>query len=83
MQEQGCYLCTMSEDELTLKIEGMTCSHCERAVVELAMEVDGVVSAVADAESSSLRVTYEENREIIESILENINSTNSYKASQP
>lgn len=69
--------------EVTLKVHGMTCGHCERAVAELAAEIDGVMSAAASASGSSLQVIFEGGEEVIDSILQNINSTNIYKASKP
>jgi copper chaperone len=68
--------------EATLKVQGMTCGHCERAVAELAAEVDGVRSAAASAAGSTLQVTFEGGDEVIDSIVQNINSTNIYKASK-
>lgn len=68
--------------EVTLKVHGMTCGHCERAVAELAAEIDGVRSAAASASESTLQVTFEGGDEVINSVLQNINSTNLYKASK-
>lgn len=41
---------TSGEETVTLKIEGMMCSHCEASVKNALEGVDGVISAVADHE---------------------------------
>ena len=39
-----------------LKIEGMTCDHCQRAVKTALESVDGVASAAVDLEQGIARV---------------------------
>ncbi|MFZ2456101.1 MAG: sulfite exporter TauE/SafE family protein [Candidatus Altiarchaeia archaeon] len=41
------------------RIEGMTCSHCEKTVVKAAKSVDGVFSASADSGTGTGRITYD------------------------
>ena len=43
--------------EITLKIEGMMCHHCEAHVKKALEAVDGVEMAVADHESGTAKVT--------------------------
>ncbi len=43
-----------------LKVEGMTCGHCEMSVQEALDELDGVKRAKADRATESVEVTYEE-----------------------
>lgn len=43
-----------------LKVEGMTCGHCEMSVQEALDELDGVKRAKADRITESVEVTYEE-----------------------
>ncbi|MFD1633847.1 heavy-metal-associated domain-containing protein [Haloplanus ruber] len=40
----------------TITVEGMSCEHCERAVVEALAAVDGVTDATADRETESATV---------------------------
>lgn len=47
----------MKNMELTIKIEGMMCSHCEATVKKALEAIDGVVSAEANHEKSEAKVT--------------------------
>jgi len=40
----------------TITVEGMSCEHCERTVVEALAAVDGVRDATADREAGSATV---------------------------
>lgn len=44
----------------TLKIEGMSCGHCVRAVTEALEAVDGVRAAKVDLEAGRAFVEYDE-----------------------
>lgn len=46
----------------TLKVEGMSCGHCELSVQEALDELDGVKSANADHEKGTVEVAYDESR---------------------
>lgn len=48
--------------EKTIKVEGMSCGHCELSVQEEIEELDGVRSAKADHEKGIVEVAYEEGR---------------------
>ncbi|MBT9583764.1 heavy-metal-associated domain-containing protein [bacterium] len=43
--------------EIELKIEGMTCQHCQRAVLQALQQVAGVASVEVDLEQKKARVT--------------------------
>lgn len=45
-----------------LRVEGMTCGHCEMSVQEALDELDGVERAKADRATESVEVTYEEGK---------------------
>ncbi|QIN84485.1 copper-binding protein [Rubrobacter tropicus] len=45
-----------------LKVEGMTCGHCEMSVQEALDELDGVRAARADRNTGDVEVTYEEGK---------------------
>lgn len=66
--------------DIILDVEGMTCGHCARAVKELAEEVEGVASATVDLESKKVRVSLNAFAVSAQTIIDNINSSNSYKA---
>ncbi len=46
----------------TLKITGMSCAHCVRAVKEALEQVDGVRSAEVDLGAGRAQVEYDETR---------------------
>ncbi len=43
-----------------LNVEGMSCSHCENAVKNAVLEIDGVSNVEVDLEGKSVTVTHEE-----------------------
>lgn len=45
-----------------LKVEGMTCEHCERAVRSALERIDGVSRAQVDRQAGSAIVEYDEGR---------------------
>ena len=42
----------------TLRVDGMTCHHCEMRVEKAMLELDGVKSAKANHEKNSVEVEY-------------------------
>ena len=44
------------DDYNTIKVEGMTCSHCEESVVKTIMKLEGVENVFADAKKGEVRV---------------------------
>ncbi|WP_271000358.1 CopZ family metallochaperone [Listeria seeligeri] len=46
-------------EKLTLKIEGMTCGHCEARVTKALAEVDGVTNAKVSLEEGTATVEFE------------------------
>ncbi|MBC1730806.1 CopZ family metallochaperone [Listeria seeligeri] len=46
-------------EKLTLKIEGMTCGHCEARVEKALAEVDGVTNAKVSLEEGTATVEFE------------------------
>ena len=45
-----------------LKVQGMTCGHCELSVQEELEELDGVEHAKADRTTGDVKVAYEEGK---------------------
>lgn len=66
----------------TLEIEGMNCGHCVNAVKNLIEEVDGVTTAKVDLANKNAEVEFDKDTTSIQAIIENINSSNVYKAKQ-
>ncbi|MCA0969223.1 copper chaperone CopZ [Halobacillus litoralis] len=46
--------------QTTIKVEGMTCGHCEKAVTTALKEVEGVKEVAVDLASGDVEVTYED-----------------------
>lgn len=46
-----------SMSEVQLQVSGMTCGHCEKAVVKAVMQVQGVVDARADRTTGDVVVS--------------------------
>lgn len=48
------------QDELSFDVEGMTCSHCERAITDEVCKVDGVTDVQVDLGDTLVTVRGEE-----------------------
>jgi len=48
---------TTAMDFKTLKIEGMTCSHCEASVTRNLMKLDGIDEVIADKNTSEVKIS--------------------------
>jgi copper ion binding protein len=55
------------------KVEGMTCSGCERTVSKVVSNIEGVASAKADANAKSLKVEFDPAKVTIDQIKEAVN----------
>jgi len=58
------------QSSYTLKVEGMSCKHCEAAVTEAAQSVSGVTAANVDLEAGSVTVQGGEPEAVIQAITE-------------
>jgi copper chaperone CopZ len=65
----------------TLKVDGMTCSHCNQSVEATFKGINGVVDAKADYTEGKAMVKYFEGKTEIEEILEAFNKLSHYRAS--
>ena len=54
-------------EKITLKVTGMSCAHCEKAVVNALTDL-GVTSVVANATSDTVEITYNASVLLLESI---------------
>ena len=43
-----------------LKVEGMTCSHCEKAVVKAVSALDGITEAAVNLAEKTVIITHDE-----------------------
>ena len=60
--------------KVTFKVEGMSCAHCEKAVVN-ALEDLGVVSTVASAKDKKVEVEFDPEKVSEEAIRNEISDT--------
>ena len=67
-------------DEITLKIEGMTCGHCKMHVTKALDSLDGVSKADVSLENNSAKVNYNSNSVSIETMIKAVEEAG-YKAS--
>lgn len=66
--------------EVKIKIEGMSCGHCSKAVHNVIAELPGVQNAKVDLDSASAVVEFDEKVISPERIVEAVNQTH-YSAS--
>jgi copper chaperone len=56
-------------NEIKLKVEGMTCGHCQMTVKKALENVKGVKSAEVDLESKSALVNYKSDKVTVENLV--------------
>lgn len=59
------------KNEMKIKVNGMSCAHCEKAVASAAMAVEGVTDAKASAKKGVL-VFKAKDKNVIEQIKANV-----------
>jgi mercuric reductase len=67
---------------ITLRVEGMTCSHCNVSVESALKKLDGVIEAQADYEKGNVEVKYINGRTSVDDLISAINKSG-YRASLP
>jgi len=50
----------MSKESITLKVEGMSCSHCENRVKKSVGELDGVDSVLVSLDDKTVTIEYDD-----------------------
>jgi len=61
-------------ETLTLKVEGMTCSHCEMTVSKALKSISGVKDVVVSHEKNSAVVTVKKGKVYLEKLIEVVES---------
>lgn len=69
-------------EKAIIEVEGMSCGHCSNAVKNLIEEVEGVQSAMVDLSTKQAKVEFDTTSTSTQAIIENINSSEIYKATQ-
>lgn len=59
-------------EKLVLKVEGMSCSHCENAIKKAVGAIDGVSNVTVSLEEKTVTVEYDAASNIIDTIREEI-----------
>ena len=67
-------------EKTVIKVEGMNCGHCSSAVKYLIEELDGVESANVNLAEGEAEVSFDRATVSPQAIIENINSSEIYKA---
>ncbi|MGB7291717.1 MAG: mercury(II) reductase [Thermodesulfobacteriota bacterium] len=67
----------------TLKIDGMTCSHCDNSVEANLKTINGVAEAKSDHKKGKAEVKYFEGKTGVQEIIDTFNKLGHYKASLP
>ena len=57
-------------NKIELQVENLKCGGCETTLHNAIMKLDGIITAKADAESSTVLVEYSGEKELIEKVLE-------------
>ena len=69
-------------EKAIIEVEGMSCGHCSNAVKNLIEEVDGVETTEVSLENKEAIVSFDSSKTTSQTIIENINSSEIYKATQ-
>tara|TARA_R110000868_G_scaffold57730_1_gene178281 strand:+ start:244 stop:462 length:219 start_codon:yes stop_codon:yes gene_type:complete len=69
-------------EKTILEVDGMSCGHCVNAVKNLIEEVAGIETVEVDLSSKEARVSFNATSTNTQAIIENINSSNAYKATE-
>ena len=68
-------------EKITLKIEGMTCGHCEKSVNRIISEIGGVSECSVSLQNASAEVTFDNSKTTKQLIIKAVNDSEIYKAS--
>lgn len=69
-------------EKTIIQVEGMSCGHCSATVKSIIEELNGVASAQVDLAEAKAIVDFDSTKTNPEVMIEAINSSESYKATQ-
>ncbi len=75
-------LTTNMSREIALEVEGMSCGHCVNAVETLVLSMDGIENVNVDLGSKTVNVFFKSSAINTQAIIEIINSSEIYKATE-
>lgn len=67
-------------DKVNIKIEGMTCGHCQKSVNKLIIAVEGVNACDVSLEKGEAVVEFDGSKTSKEAIVKAVNDSEIYKA---
>lgn len=70
----------MANQTITIKIAGMSCGHCEKAVKHAISELDGVLETKVNLSAANADVTFDDTKVSEAQIKLAVNETGIYKA---
>ncbi len=71
----------MAQVKSTIKVQGMTCGHCKKAVENILRDEKGVLHADVFLENEEAVVTFDDAQTSLETLKKAINDSGIYKAS--
>ena len=71
----------METKRIEVKVEGISCGHCVRAVTNILEKVPGIISSDIDIATGTAIVTFDPAKTSKDKIVEEINQSETYKAS--
>lgn len=69
--------------EITLKVDGMTCKMCPLTIKTVLKKLDGVVDAEVSYKDKEVKVVYEEGEVTVDEIVKAIENAGNYKVILP
>lgn len=75
-------LATEMKEKTTINVEGMNCGHCSATVRDLIEELDGIESTEVNLSTKEAKVVFDASKTSIQAIIENINSSETFKATE-
>jgi len=69
------------EKQVQIRVVGMNCGHCVNSVKNIIQELDGIEKTDVSLKNMDATVIFDDSKVTVEAIIDNINSSNIYKAS--
>jgi len=69
-------------ETVQIKVEGMTCGHCQKSVTKIITAIPGVTSCEVSLENANAIVNIDETKVTKAEIIQSINDSEIYKASE-
>ena len=67
------------QKEVKLRVEGMTCGHCENYVKSAIIDLKGIKNAEVSASNKEANISFDDEKVTLEEIVKAINETEVYQ----